>query len=703
MAEKVIEKLDEQLNCFICFDTYTDPKLLQCFHTYCTKCLIPLVRGRQGQLTLTCPACRDVTPIPPNGVRGLQSAFQINDFIGIRDDLKKIKDLIPSQEPGVEGDATSQTPSKKTTHYCSEHAGRELELYCETCNELTCYKCVAKGGKHFGHDYDPLDEAFNKYKGEITPSLEPMEKKLKTIHTALAQLDTRSGEISDQRVTIEASIHDTIRQLHEILDVRKTELIGQLHQMIQRKLKDIATQREQMETIQAQLNSCLHSVTDSLKTGSQGEVLKMKTTIVKQVKELTTPFQPHLLKPNTEADITFSTSLDVTVQCQQYGKIFSPESPDPSQCYARGKGLEVAVVGEKSSAIFQDNGVGHEEPIQSLQCELVSEITRAIVRGSLERRGQSQYEINYQPTIKGRHQLHIKVEHQHIIGSPFPVAVKSPINKLGTPILTIGGVLRPWGIITFNQRGEVVVAERNRHCVSIFSSSGEKLLIFGTHDYGQGQFNEPCGVAVDGEGNILVADSYNHRIQKFTAEGQFLTSVGTRGNGRLQFSQPCGITFNATNDKVYVVDTNNDRVQVLNSDLTFSSSFGKEGSDEGQFDYPLDIACDRTGNVYVANLHNHRIQVFTAEGNFLRMFGRLGRGRGELQGPTSITIDTSDRVYVGDLNHRISVFTTEGRFFTLFGREGEGPGEFKYPTGLAVDVSGVVYVCDRDNGHIQLF
>ncbi len=233
-----------------------------------TKCLIPLVRGRQGQLTLTCPACRQVTPIPPSGVRGLQSAFQINDFIGIRDDLKKVKDLIPSQEPGVEGDATSPTPSKRTTHYCSEHADRELELYCETCNKLICYKCVAKGGKHRDHDFDPLDEAFKKYKGEITSSLEPMKKQLKTIHTALAQLDTRSGEISDQRVTIEASIHNTIRRLHEILDVRKTELIGQLHQIIQRKLKNIAFQRDQMETIQAQLNSCIHFVTDSLKTGS---------------------------------------------------------------------------------------------------------------------------------------------------------------------------------------------------------------------------------------------------------------------------------------------------------------------------------------------------------------------------------------------------------------------------------------------------
>ncbi len=277
-----------------------------------------------------------------------------------------------------------------------------------------------------------------------------------------------------------------------------------------------------METIQAQLNSCLHFVTDSLKKYSQEEVLNMKTTIVKKVKKLTTPFQPHLLKPNTEADVAFSTSPDITVQCQQYGEISSPESPDPSRCHATGKGLEVAVVGEKYSVILQAvnyNDAPCEEPIQSLQCELVSEITRDTVRGSLERRGQSLYEISYQPTIKGRHQLHIKVEDQHIRGSPFPVVAKLPIEKLGTPILTIGGVKGPLGI-TFNQRGEVVVTEWKRHCVSIFSSSGEKLRSFGTRGSGQRQYIYPFGVAVDGEGNILIADSNNHRIQKFTAEGQ---------------------------------------------------------------------------------------------------------------------------------------------------------------------------------------
>ena len=301
--------------------------------------------------------------------------------------------------------------------------------------------------------------------------------------------------------------------------------------------------------------------------------------------------------------------------------------PDASKCHVTGQGLEVAVVGEKCTAILQVGaGAACKELVGLLECELVSELTGTRARGSIEKRGQNLYHMSYSPTIKGRHQLLIKVEGQHIRGSPFSVAAKSPVEKLGTPILTLRGVGELWGVV-INQRGEVVVTERGADCVSVFSVSGEKLRSFGTPGSGEGQLKYPRGVAVDAEGNILVADSDNHHIQKFTAEGQFLTAVGTKGSGPLQFNHPRGIAFNTRNNKVYVTDSS-DRVQILNSDLTFSSTFEKSGSGKGQFDC---LACGSTGEVYVADCWNHCIQIFTAEGRFLRMFGRLGEGRGELR------------------------------------------------------------------------
>ena len=704
MSEEALKNLQEQLNCSICLDIYTDPKLLQCFHVFCRQCLVPLgVRDQQGQLSLTCPTCRQVTPIPDREVSGLQPAFHINNLRQIYEDsVKKLENPAATPE-GAVGGTTVNSPSRNVVQCCFEHAEEELKLYCETCGELICYQCVIKGGKHHDHDYALLRIAFEKYKEEITSSLEPMEKQVTIIKKALEQLNARCGEISDQRAAIEDNIHVTFRRLREVLKVRETELIAKLHKMTQAKLKGLAAKSDQIETILAQLNSCLHFMGESLKTGNENDVLMMKMNTVQQVKELTTPFQPDMLKPNTETDMVFSALANMTAMCQNYGQLYELGA-DPSNCYITGNGVEVTV-GVKSTAILQAINFGGKpckEPIKSLECELASEITGTRASCSVERRGQSQYEISYQPTIKGRHQLHIKMEGQHIRGSPFSVAVKSPVEKLGTPILTIGGVRGPWGV-AINQRGEVVVTETSGHCASMFSPSGGKLRSFGTCGSGQGQFNEPRGVAVDGEGNILVIDGGNHRIQKFTAEGQFLAAVGTKGDGPLQFITPSGIAFNAVNSKVYVTEWNNYRCHILNSDLTFSSTFGKQGNGEGQFTRPDGIACDSTGKVYVADYWSHRIQVFTAEGKFLMKFGRRGGGRGELNGPVGI-VTSDNMVYVSKLgNHCIFVFTSSGYYVTSFGRKGNGSGQFVFPTGLAVDNNGVVYVCDYDNNSVQVF
>ena len=77
----------------------------------------------------------------------------------------------------------------------------------------------------------------------------------------------------------------------------------------------------------------------------------------------------------------------------------------------------------------------------------------------------------------------------------------SPVEKLGTPILTMSGMKDPWGV-AINQRGEVVVTEWRGHCVSVFSPSGEKHRSFGTCGSGQGQVMSPRGVTIDSDGNI---------------------------------------------------------------------------------------------------------------------------------------------------------------------------------------------------------
>ena len=266
------------------------------------------------------------------------------------------------------------------------------------------------------------------------------------------------------------------------------------------------------------------------------------------------------------------------------------------------------------------------------------------------------------------------------------------------PLLTIGGVSNPSGIAV-NSRGRFAVAEHN--CISIFTSSGEKVSTFRISSE-PCQFWHPCGVVFDSAGNILVTDILSHCIKKFTPEGKLLTTVGRKGSKKLEFSYPAGIGISHSNNKVYVCDRWNSRIQILNDDLTFSSSFGSRGSGYGEFKFPHDVAFDSNGNAYIADSVNCRIQVFTWEGKFLRKFGKRGSARGKLYFPSSVSIDSNDIVYVTERdNHRVSIFTCQGKFIQSFGIKGARPGEFNEPRSIAVN--GLVCVSDTFNHRVQGF
>ena len=487
-------------------------------------------------------------------------------------------------------------------------------------------------------------------------------------------------------------------------------MINDLDQITRRKLKSLAAQKDEIETLQAQVSSCLEFTRDSLKADiQQREVLVMKTSIIKQIQELTATPQPNVFTLTIEADTVFMSSENAVAMCREYGRVYTLNSPDPSKCVATGRGTEEAVVGEKATAILNAPSFKGSpcNSILSFSAELVSEITGSKVVASIEHSqdqgGQGQYQISYQPSVKGRHHLHITADGQHIRGSPFSITVKLPVEKLGNPIQTwsdLGKVLDA----AINRKGEVIVTRHGDPCVSVFSSCGRNLRSYSTFGDSEGELQFSTGVAEDDEGNLMMCDIVLHSVKKFTADGHFLKAVNNEGSGKLQFNFPTNIAYHPWNKKLYVVDSENHRVQVLNSDLTYFSQFGRRGSSNGFFNHPIGIAINSAGRVHVTDRDNHRIQVFTAEGKFLTLFGRKGAGQGELAKPAGIIVDASGLVYVSETsNHRVSVFTSEGAYVTSFGSEGSGPGQFKYPCGLAVDSSGVVYVCDRINQCVQLF
>ena len=92
------------------------------------------------------------------------------------------------------------------------------------------------------------------------------------------------------------------------------------------------------------------------------------------------------------------------------------------------------------------------------------------------------------------------------------------------------------------------------------------IMEIGREGSGDGEFNGPVEVTFDNKGNIVVADSSNNTVQFFKLTGEFIKKIGSVGQGDGQFHKPTGV-FVDENNRLIVCDENG--VQVFDSEGNF--------------------------------------------------------------------------------------------------------------------------------------
>ena len=749
MAERIatkdaLKKLDAQLECSICLDTFKQPKLLPCFHAFCkSPCLEKLV-AKDGH-SLTCPTCRHIVPLSEKGVDELQSDFHIDRLFEIRDAFNKAAEPTKTQCGNCEDDkatgycrdcgdflcddcqaahrkvkltrnhqiatldelktqATNFIPPQKVIPNCPIHPENALKIYCDTCSTLICMDCTIR--LHQGHNYDLLTAVFFKYKEELVSSLKPVKQKLHTVQQALKAFDTRAKEINDQRATLEAHIHKEIDQLHQLLDQRRAQLVGELDMLTQQKLKSLAAQKDQVEITQTKLTSCLEYAEGGLQTGTESEVLAMKAPVLKRIEQISAEFDPDTIQPETEADLRVAADKKGHLQqaCLEFLGIGDSIAVCLENSHTTGDGLKGAKTGEQKTVVFHAMTTQNEEYKDklNLKAELEHIKSKDRVQCEVVKQQNGQHKINYRPVKRGKHELHLTVDGNPVRGSPFPIAITPSAQSLNKPVRVVRGLDRPKGT-AINSKGQMIVVEASGSCVSVLTPEGEKIRTFGTKGSGNGQLSVAVGVTVDKDGYIYVADQCNHRIQKFSPEGEFVATVGRFENNRLQFNNPLGIVYNHRDNNLYVADQSNHRIQVLTTDLRFVNTFGTQGSGNGKFQNPFGIAFDDANNLYVTDYGSDRIQVLTTEGQFLKTFSQKANGQ-RLNRPWAIAIDSSNTVYVSENGPDcVSVFTSQGDYITTFGGRGSEKGQFKGIYGLSINNSDSIIASDHGNGRLQIY
>ncbi len=168
------------------------------------------------------------------------------------------------------------------------------------------------------------------------------------------------------------------------------------------------------------------------------------------------------------------------------------------------------------------------------------------------------------------------------------------------------GQLKSPSDLTIDSSGNVWVADTGNHRIEKFSSSGGYL----TAMTGSGFLATPRGIAVSGSVVYVSETSYDVVFELSISTGEVfecLCEGGLEaGSGNGQFNEPGSIAIDGSG-RIFVSDGKNNRFQVFSSAGVFIKAYGSVGTGGGQLTEPTGLFVDSAGNVQVAD-HANRVQ-----------------------------------------------------------------------------------------------
>ena len=160
---------------------------------------------------------------------------------------------------------------------CEVHKD-SLRVYCETCQDLICRDCTVS--LHQNHKYKLIAECYPDHQQEIEANLTTVKDKVADINTAVTNLITREREVTTQGEEVKNEIHTQAQLIINLVQRSERQLVQQVDTAVQQKTQLLAKQREEAETILNQLKVCEEFVEQSLKVGSQQQVLREKQNMI---------------------------------------------------------------------------------------------------------------------------------------------------------------------------------------------------------------------------------------------------------------------------------------------------------------------------------------------------------------------------------------------------------------------------------------
>ena len=717
---------------------YTDPKQLPCLHSFCLHCLNGIQRTSGRRDKIACPECRQEFNVPDNGnLAALPTNFRINSLL----------DVLAKKECNTAGVKCGNCDKRsKENHYCFQccefwcgecitfhnrmkankdhyalaledfqdhdfenilkrptfcaipgHEKKEIEFFCNICEVAICNACALTN--HDGHGKILLEQAANERKLRVKSAIESQRKSAQTKRSKITKLDESLSEVQEQAARVKRNVQEFADSIITTIEAKKQEIFDDVERRTKASLQEIGKQKEEFEEQARRHESEIENTETLLKRSTSAQLMQPNELMDKLLKE-------ENYQDDSDRDDDFFQEFDFVenhklfdlVSVEQIGSLKERQTI-AQQSTADGKGISEAIVGLEAQLVVTTRNKKCQQCYDNNDCVTLEVRNREGDNCAAEVQVQDNkdgtYKIKYFAKETGTCSASVKVNGEHIRGSPFEVQVKPrqfrPVLSFGEQILKY-----PWGVAV-NEQDEIAVSDTGNHKIHLFKSDGTHIRSFGGKGAQQGQLNSPCGTVYHGD-NIIVAEQVNHRVQVLSRQGGYLRHFGGEVSLDLQLDSPTGLSIDS-DCNIIVPDKLNKLIKIFSTDGQFLNKLGTEGS----FTEPFH--CIQHENyLIVSDNGDHSVKILDRKGNFLYKFGKQGNADGEYNKPFCLSVDKAGHLLVCDSeNHRIQVFDLSGKFVAKFGSKGSGIGKFKAPISATVLSDGKIVVSDNRNSRIQIF
>ncbi|XP_038058832.1 uncharacterized protein LOC119730131 [Patiria miniata] len=621
-VQSVLGKISrDHLQCPICKDRFTEPKVLDCLHSFCQECLKEFRQSQHPQdPKLVCPLCRCET-ILKGDISDLPSDFKLSALVdevnvyekvleGQRSDIKcqacdeenqavsrcmdcdhflcKECQAAHRRLPSIKshqiytlaqlqsGEVTYKSKIREYTPKCGKHSEHDLTIYCDTCEKLVCTICAVVD--HERHSRVDLPEAVDKCKRDVARMSEKAEQNKAKLKTNISEVDAKYRKLNATYAETTKKISnkaekEVARIEEDILSIREEE------QKLKQEADTIFNDRAKtLETLLATNNSRLtktekkmDEVTHFVTLGSCYEIMDFKTKLKNKLEELT--------EEQTDDGL---------------------DSLSPIMDFEEGTGTSLGRLVPENTQMPSSQEPANWELTRWIK---TSELINRIL-GNVD--GIAAFSNNEFVALVKRHKMLITFSFDYM----------SHVQRLQFP-----GLNKPTHVLV-NRDDEIIVLDKP--AVKIFKK-GERSCL---HQFRPGREtgSTPTCLAVDGGDVIAVGYKQWDMISLHERDGSLIRRIHAPGiRSKLAFCKQQLFYFRrGFLDKIALtsVDSHGNKVFSFSMEGRFPETSGW---------FTACLCCEKDGNIYVA-LHvfgvtaQHEIHHFSHDG---RHIGRIISKRGE--------------------------------------------------------------------------